>query len=363
MNKKDNLSLIVLDNCVDFGMKVSKNINLLRENTKEYTIRHCLSRFSNGEGKAKLEESVRDKDVYIISDVGNYSNTYMMHGFEHRISPDEHFQDIKRIISATCGHAERINLVMPLLYQARQHKRKGRESLDCAIALQELEKLGVNNIITFDAHDPNVSNAIPKLPFENVYPTNIIVEELVKKEKSAISNLLVVSPDMGAMDRARYYADILGTDVGVFYKRRDLRKLVNGKNPIIEHVYMGADVQGKNILVVDDMIASGGSMVEVAKELKSRGAGNIYLAATFALLTEGPDVFIKAYEEGLFTKLYSTNLSYVPENIKSEIWYVDVDCSMQLANIIDRLNSKTSLSDVYKVNDQILQEIERLKTK
>ncbi len=363
MRKDDNLRLIVLNNCKAFGKEVSRNINLLRNNEEEYIIQHCLSRFSNGEGKAKIEESVRDKDIYIISDVGNYSETYVMHGLEHHISPDEHFQDIKRVISTICGYALKINLIMPLLYQSRQHKRRGRESLDCAIALQELEQLGVDNIITFDAHDPNVSNAIPKLPFENIYPTHTIVDALVEQEKSNIANLLVVSPDMGAMDRARYYADMLGTDVGAFYKRRDLSKVVNGKNPIKEHVYMGADVKGKNILVVDDMIASGVSMIEVAQELKKRGANNVYLAATFALLTEGTSGFVKAYEKGLFNKLYSTNLSYVPDSIKNEEWYVDVDCSMQLAQIINALNNKESLKELFDVKKQILDKIERFKIK
>lgn len=363
MRKNDTLRLIVLDNCKEFGTKVNENINILRDNDKMYIVPHCLSRFSNGEGKAKIEDSVRDKDVYIISDVGNYSQSYIMHGMEHHVSPDEHYQDIKRVISAASGHASKINLVMPLLYQSRQHKRKSRESLDCAIALQELEQLGVDNIITFDAHDPNVSNAIPKLPFENIYPTYTIVDTLVEQEKSEIANLLVVSPDMGAMDRARYYADILGTDVGAFYKRRDLSKLVNGKNPIIEHVYMGANVKGKNVLVVDDMIASGGSMIEVAQELNLRGAKNIYLAATFTLLTEGPEGFIKAYKNGIFNKLYSTNLSYVPDKIKNEEWYVEVDCSMQLAQIIHTLNNKDSLKDLFNIKDKILEKIERFKTK
>ena len=363
MKRKDDLRLIVLDNCKDFGIKVNENLNLLRNNEKEYTIPHCLSRFSNGEGKAKIEDSVRDKDVYIISDVGNYSNSYTMHGKEHYMSPDEHFQDIKRVISATAGHASKINLVMPLLYQSRQHKRKSRESLDCAIALQELEQLGVNNIITFDVHDPNVSNAIPKLPFENIYPTHTIVEKLINEERESISNLLVVSPDMGAMERARYYADILGTDVGAFYKRRDLSKVVNGKNPIVEHVYMGADVKNKNILIVDDMIASGESMLEVAHELRQRGAKKIYLAATFALLDKGPERFMTAHNEGVFTKLYSTNLSYIPKSLKENKWYVEVDCSMQLAQIIHTLNNKESLKDLFNVKIQILERIERLKIK
>ena len=344
----DNLKLIVLDNCKEFGERVNNNINKLRGNNKNYIVPHILSRFSNGEGKAKIEETVRDKDIYIISDVGNYSMKYNLHGYEHHVSPDEHFQDIKRIISAAGGHASKITLVMPLLYESRQHKRKGRESLDCAIALQELERLGVDNIITFDAHDPSVSNAIPKLPFENFYPTNTIINKLLETEKVEKSNLMVISPDFGAMERAGYYANVLNTNVGAFHKRRDLTRVVNGKNPIVEHLYLGPDVKDKDMLIVDDMIASGNSMLEVAESLKEKGARNIYLAATFALFTEGTDSFIDAYNKGVFTKLYSTNLSFVPDSIKTKEWYVDVDCSMQLAQAINALNNKDSIRNLVK---------------
>lgn len=357
----DNLGLIVLENSKEFGEKLQRNLNKIRNNDEDYIIPVINSRFNNGEGKVVIGRSVREKDLYILSDVGNYNITYKMHGMEHAMSPDEHFQDIKRVISATSGHASKITVIMPLLYQARQHKRKGRESLDCAIALQELERLGVNNIITFDAHDPNVSNAIPRLPFESFYPTRTILSQLVQEEKENIDNVLVVSPDMGAMERARYYAEMLGCDVGVFYKRRDVSKVVNGKNPIIEHVYMGADVKGRNIIVVDDMIASGQSMIEVAKELKERGANNIYLVATFSLLTEGIEGFMKAYHEGIFAKLYSTNLSYVPDTIKNQEWYCDVDCSLQLATIIDALNKKKSIQALFGTKQELLEEIQKLK--
>jgi ribose-phosphate pyrophosphokinase len=356
-----NLKLIVLENCKDLGSKVNDKLNELRENKENYIIPVESNRFSNGEGKMKIESSVRDKDLYILSDVGNYSLSYTMHGHESYMSPDDHFQDIKRVISATSCHASRITLIMPLLYQSRQHKRKNGESLDCAIALQELEQLGIDNIITFDAHDPNVSNAIPKLEFENFYPTHTILNRLVEVEKDNIENLLVVSPDMGAMERARYYAEMLGCDVGAFYKRRDLTKVVNGKNPIVDHVYMGTDVEGRNIIVVDDMIASGGSMVEVARELRKRGAKNIYLIATFALLTEGAEVFINAYNEGLFNKLYATNLSYVPDEIKKEIWYEDVDCSMQIAEIVDKFNNHQSIEPLFNNKKQLIEKIERIK--
>ena len=356
---KEDLKLIVLDNCHELGKLVNEKINQLRDNQKNYIVSTSNSRFSNGEGKAKIEESVREKDLYILSDVGNYEMSYQLHGRNHYMSPDEHFQDIKRMISAASGHASKITLITPLLYQARQHKRKGRESLDCAIALQELEQLGVNRIITFDCHDPNVSNAIPLLPFENIYPTHTILNEFIKEEKEYLDDLLVVSPDMGAMERARYYAEMLGCDVGVFYKRRDLSKIVNGKNPIVEHTYMGTDPKGKNILVVDDMIASGASMIEVAKELTERGAKSVFLIATFALLTEGYETFMDAHKKGLFNKLYSTNLSYVPEEIKKQDWYYDVDCSMQIAKLINRINNKESIEGLFSNKEEILEQIKK----
>lgn len=354
-----SLKLIVMNNCKEFGEKVNAQIQRINQTKENYIIPVEASRFSNGEGKVRIEDSVRDKDLYIISDVGNYNQIYQFHGVEHVISPDEHFQDIKRVISATSGHAAKINVVMPLLYQARQHKRKGRESLDCAIALQELEALGVNNIISYDVHDPNVSNAIPRLPFENIYPTSVILEELIANEE--IDDLLVISPDMGAMERARYYAEMLDVDVGVFYKRRDISKVVNGKNPIVEHVYMGADVKDKNILIVDDMIASGTSMIDVAKELKEKGAKNVYLVATFALMTEGIQGFIEAYAKGYFNKMYVSNVSYVPEIIKQQKWYNDVDCSNQLAQIIINLNNKKSLKGVCNNKQELFEKLKYIK--
>jgi len=342
----DNLKLIVFKNAEELGIKVNNYLNEIRGTDCNYIVPIISSRFSNGEGKLRIDETVRDKDLYIISDVGNYSLSYMFHGMKHFISPDEHFQDIKRLISATSGHASKINLIMPLLYQSRQHKRKGRESLDCAVALQELERLGISNIITFDAHDPNVVNAVPNLSFDNFYPTNIVIDEIEKNED--LSNILVISPDMGAIERARYYADMLKCDVGLFYKRRDLTKVVNGKNPIVEHVYLGSDVKNKNILIVDDMISSGSSMLETAEKLKEKGAKKIYLSATFALFTEGIDMFDKAYEKGIFNKVYVTNLSYIASEIKNKDWYAEVDCSMKIAKIVDKLNKKESIAGIYE---------------
>ena len=356
MNK---LKLLVMPNCQLLGDEVNKELKRINKTRGNYLLDFKPDRFSNGEGKVKINESVNNTDLYILSDVGNYDINYNYHGRVHYMSPDEHFEDIKRAIAATSGHSAKINVIMPLLYQSRQHKRRGNESLDCAIGLQELERMGVNNIITFDAHDPSVSNAIPQLPFENFYPTHIILEELIENED--ISDLLVISPDMGAMERARYFAEMLECDVGVFYKRRDLSKVVNGKNPVVEHMYMGADPKGKDIIIVDDMIASGGSMIEVSKQLMDRGVKKIFIIATFALFTEGTEKFVDAYKEGLFTKLYSTNLSYVPKTITEQRWYQEVNCSKYIAEIINALNKQEDLNKIVNVKKSMINKIRKLK--
>lgn len=330
----DKIKIIAFENCKELGEKVDKHIQKLTKKRNSSLLTVEASRFNNGEGKLYLSESVRNKDIYILSDVGNYSVTYDFHGFSHHMAPDEHYQDIKRVISATNGRSEKVTVIMPLLYESRQHRRKERESLDCALALQELESLGVNNIITFDCHDPNVSNAIPNLPFENIFATETIIKEIFKNEEIDKDKLLTISPDMGAMERARYYAEILRCDVGLFYKRRDLTKLVNGKNPVVEHIYLGRDPKDSTVIVVDDMLASGGSMLDVAKELKSRGAKKIILVCTFSLFSSGVEKIQKAYDDGIFDRLYSTNLTYVPEEIKKLELYHDVDCSLQLAEVI-----------------------------
>ena len=353
------LKLIVLNNAKTLGDLTNKELKRLNKSDNDYRVKLTESRFSNGEGKVTIDENVRNCDIYILSDVGNYGVGYQMHGEHHAMSPDEHYEDIKRVIAATSGHAAKINVIMPLLYESRQHKRRGNESLDCANALQELEKMGVDNIITFDAHDPSICNAIPRLPFENFYPTYTILNEFIDNEE--VNDLLVVSPDMGAMDRARVYADILSVDVGVFYKRRDLSKVVNGKNPIVEHMYMGADPKGKDIIVVDDMIASGASMLEVAANLRERGAKNIYLVATFSLFTEGIKSFIDTYKEGLFTKVYSTNLSYIPDELKKEDWFIDVDCSKQMAGIINAMNKKEDLEELWEIKPKIIEKLQKKK--
>lgn len=363
MNLNNDLALIVLDNCKDFGKEVNKHLNQMRNEDNNYIVPVDVSRFSNGEAKAKLLETIRGKDVYIISDIGNYSCTYMMHGIENHMSPDDHFQDIKRVIGAIMGHASSIAVAMPLLYESRQHRRKGRESLDCAMALQELKLYGVKEVITFDAHDPNVQNAIPYLPFENIYPTNTILSSFIENEDIDFEKLLIISPDTGAMDRARYFADMLKTDVGMFYKRRDLSKLVNGKNPVVAHEYLGKDVAGLNVMIVDDMIASGGSMLEVARELKNRGAKNVYLAATFSLFTNGIEEFEDSYRKGIFNKLYTTNLTYMKDEYKKEEWIKQVDCSRLLAKYINTLNKKQSISNLINGKEKIIRQLKDKKEK
>ncbi|MFW2490061.1 ribose-phosphate pyrophosphokinase [Clostridium chromiireducens] len=341
------LGIIALESCKELGDAINKYIQNNRNCTESFLIPVEEIRFSNGEGKIKISETVRAKDIYILCDVGNYSCTYKMFGIENHKGPDEHFQDIKRTVAAIRGKAARITVIMPLLYESRQHRRKGRESLDCALALQELERLGVDEIITFDVHDPNIQNAIPLLSFENIYPTYDIVKAIVSNEKSLEldkDKLLVISPDTGAMDRAIYYSSVLGVDVGLFYKRRDHSTIVNGKNPIVQHEYVGREVSGKDVLIVDDMIASGESVLDIAKELKKRNARNVYVASTFAFFTEGLEKFGKAYEDGLISRIYSTNLTYIPESLLNEPWFIGVDLSQLSARIINRLNHGRSIA-------------------
>ena len=364
------LAIIAMDNCRELGEKVNEQLverrnrdrseqhqNFYLDEIKEsYMVEVDNVRFSNGEGKAVLNETIRGKDIYIISDVGNYSCTYKMFGITTHMGPDEHFQDIKRTISAIGGKDRRITVIMPFLYAGRQHKRRSRESLDCAMALQELERLDVDNIITFDAHDPRVQNAVPLIDFQTIHPTYDIIKAIYNNENHLISNrenTIIISPDTGAMDRAIYYASVLGIDVGVFYKRRDYTKVVNGKNPIVQHEYMGSDVAGKNVIIVDDMAASGESIIEIAKELKRRNAANIYAAVTFGLFTEGVEEFNKCYEQGLIKRFFSTNLTYIPDVVRNAEWFVEVDLSKLIATLIDRLNHDESISSLLTATEKI----------
>ena len=362
------LAIIALDSIGVLGKKIDSSLVKCRKsmiNGEEdvyldakdsYLIGSDTIRFSNGEGKVVLEDTVRGKDVYILCDVGNYGCTYKMFGRINHKSPDDHFQDIKRVLSAMGGKAKRITVVMPLLYASRQHRRKSRESLDCAMALQELERLGVDDIITFDVHDPNVQNAIPLISFDNLYPTYEIVKAFLTKEKDLPinkDNILVISPDTGAMDRAIYYSGVLGLDIGLFYKRRDYSTVVNGKNPIIQHEYIGREVEGQNILIVDDMIASGESVFDIVRELKKRKAEKIFVSATFALFTEGIDKFDKYYEEGLIERVYSTNLTYIPEEVKTKPWFREVDMSHFIAEVINNLNLDESIAPLLDATESI----------
>ncbi|MBR5616045.1 MAG: ribose-phosphate pyrophosphokinase, partial [Clostridia bacterium] len=310
-----------------------------------YLVECSCPRFGTGEGKGSINQTVRGYDLFIISDVFNYGVTYKMYGCEVPMSPDDHYQDLKRVISAVAGKAHRINVIMPMLYEGRQHRRTGRESLDCALALQELVEMGVSNIITFDAHDPRVQNAIPLAGFENVMPTYQFIKALVndipdihfRKDK-----MMVVSPDEGAMTRCMYYSSVLNIDLGMFYKRRDYSTVVNGKNPIVAHMFLGDSVEGKDLIVVDDMLSSGDSVLDIIKQLKARNAGRIFICPTFALFSEGVERFDEAYAQGLFDGVFSTNLVYRRPELATRSWYHEVDMAKYNAHIINILNHDTS---------------------
>lgn len=358
------LKLVVPKNFEDFGKRVNDHINLIRNTNINYIIDMDLVRFNNGEGKCVLKESVRNCDVYVMTDIGNYDVTYKAQRGVHHMMPDEHYQDLKRIISSMGGHASKITLIMPLLYQSRQDKRSSRESLDCAMALQELEKYNVSELVTFDAHNPMVSNAIPNnMTFSNGYATGEMILSLLSHEEIDINKLFIVSPDEGARSRAKFLADILGgIKYGNFDKRRDYNKIEDGKNPIVYHEFIGpSDLTGLDIIVVDDMIASGGSLIDTAKQLKERGAEHIYLMTTFSLFTNGIEKFNKAYEEGLFNRLYSTNLTYVPDEYKVLPWFSSVDCSEKIGNIISNLNDGKSIRQLLNGKETTAYKIKTLK--
>ena len=342
------MGLIVLKSCKQLGTEVDQFIRQLRndDSDESYIIPIEEVCFSNGEGKVKIKDSVRGRDIYILCDIGNYSCTYNLFGYENHMSPDDHFRDIKRVLSAIGGKASRVTVLMPLLYSSRQHKRKGRESLDCAQALEELQNLGVDCILTFDAHDSTIYNAIPGTSFENIYPTYSILKRFIQNESDDIfkDNMTVISPDTGAMDRAIYYANVLGLDVGMFYKRRDHSRIVNGKNPIVQHEYIGGPLEGKRVLIIDDMIASGESVIDVINEIQKQNVSDVYAAVSFAFFTSGLEKFDKLYEEGKLKKLYSTNLTYAPEELLKRPWFVQVDMSKFIAKILCTLNNDESIS-------------------
>jgi ribose-phosphate pyrophosphokinase len=321
----------------------------LHYNTDSFIIDCECPRFGSGEAKGIIKQSVRGADLYILADVCNYSVKYKMHGFENRLSPDDHFQNLKRIIAACMGKAHRINVVMPFLYESRQHKRSGRESLDSALALKELTDMGVSNIITFDTHDPKIVNAVPLHGFDNFYPSYQFCQALFKRVpdlKVDSEHLMTISPDEGAMSRAKYFANILGVDMGMFYKRRDYSRVVNGKNPIVAHEFLGASLKDKDVIVLDDMIASGESMLHVAAQLKDRGARRVFVCTTFGLFTEGLEAFDKYYEDGLFDLIITTDLTYQSPDLLSRPWYESAKLDKYIANIIYATNHDVSLEPI-----------------
>ena len=320
-------------------------------------------RYGTGEGKVVLEDSVRGSDLFIIGDVTNYSVTYKVCGRINHMSPDNYFQDLKRAISAASGQAHRITVILPFLYESRQHRRSGRESLDCALALKELADYGVSNIITFDAHDPRVSDAIPLVSFDNFMPTYQFLKALLKAVPDLEfdkNHFMVISPDEGATDRAVYFSNILGADMGMFYKRRDYSKIVNGKNPIVAHEFLGDTVEGKDCVIIDDMIASGGSMLDVCKQIKARGARRVFICTTFGLFTEGIKKFDEYYEKGMFTKLITTNLTYRPPELLRREYYIQADMFDYMARIIDTLNHDQSMVAVKNTTSKITNKLSEI---
>jgi len=325
-----------------------------------YIIQSQVPRFGSGEAKGIINESVRGDDIYILLDVCNYSLTYSLCGYTNHMSPDDHFQDLKRVIAAIGGKARRINVIMPFLYESRQHKRSGRESLDCAMALEELVNMGVSNIITFDAHDPRVQNAIPLHGFETIQPAYQFIKNILRNApdmKLDKDHLMVISPDEGGMGRAIYMANNLGVDMGMFYKRRDYSTIIDGRNPIVAHEFLGSSVEGKDVIIIDDMISSGDSIIEVATELKRRKAKRIFAAATFGLFTNGFKKFDEAYTNGIIDKVLTTNLVYQPEELLSKPWYINVDMSKYIALLIDTLNHDSSISNLLSPVERIQQRV------
>ncbi|MBO5037218.1 MAG: ribose-phosphate pyrophosphokinase [Clostridia bacterium] len=329
---------------------------------KSLIIKSSCPRFNTGDAKAVLGETVRGYDIYIVTDVGNYNCTYTMYGKEVMMSPDDHYQDLKRVISAISGKAQRITVIMPTLYGGRQHKRSSRESLDAAHALQELQAMGVSNILTFDAHDPRVQNATPLMGFDNAMPNYQVLKALFKKVpdlKIDKDHLMIVSPDEGAMNRNIFYSSMMGLDLGMFYKRRDFTRIVNGRNPIIAHEYLGAAIEGKDVFVSDDIVASGDSLLSLAYDLKKEGAKRIYLSATYALFTEGIERFHKAYAEGMFDGLLATNLTYQSPEMLNAPWFINVDVSKYVAYFILASHQHRSVTTILNSHEKIQKLIEK----
>ena len=373
------LGVIALDSCRPLGEMVDKYLvrfRAEREHEHEndiafrgyqrdtYLMDCHAPRFGTGEAKGTIKHSVRGYDLFLMVDITNYSLTYTVCGHENHMSPDDHYQDLKRIIAAVGGKARRITVIMPFLYESRQHKRTGRESLDCALALQELVSMGVDNIITFDAHDPRVQNAIPLHGFETVQPAYQFIKSILRETPDLqidSDHMMVISPDEGGTNRAVYLANVLGRDMGMFYKRRDYSKIVDGRNPIVAHEFLGSSVEGKDVFIIDDMISSGDSMIDVATELKKRKANRIFVIATFGLFTNGLEKFDKAVEEGIISKVVTTNLTYQTPELLHKPYYIDCDMSKYIAYIIDTLNHDTSISDLLDPYERIEGLVKRYK--
>ena len=373
------LGIICLDGCKDRGRRVDDYIVKWRHEDGHvfkddvvfngyekdtYLIDAKVPRFGSGEAKGIIAESVRGRDIYLMVDVCNYSLTYSLTGQINHMSPDDHYQNLKRVIAAIGGKARRITVIMPYLYESRQHKRSSRESLDCALALQELVRMGVDNIITFDAHDPRVQNAIPLSGFETVRPTYQFVKGLLRKHKDLIidsNHMMAISPDEGATERAVYLANVLNLDMGMFYKRRDYTRIVDGRNPIVAHEFLGSSVEGKDVVIVDDMISSGDSILDVAQQLKNRKAKKIFAAATFGLFTNGMEKFDRAYEDGLIDGILTTNLIYQTPELLEKPYYINCDMSKYIALMIDTLNHDGSISSILNPSERIVDIVERYK--
>lgn len=347
------IGIIAMNSVTELGNKINEYLvewsKLAGYDTDSFLIESECPRFSSGDGKGLIKSTVRGKDLFIIIDVGNYNIKYDYFGFQNAMSPDDHYQDLKRIIQAASGKAHRVTVIMPNLYGGRQHRRSYRESLDCACALQELEAMGVSNIVTFDAHDPRVQNAVPLMGFDNVMPTYQVLKCLLHEIKDinlTKDKFMIVSPDEGALNRNMYYASVLGVDMGMFYKRRDYSTIVNGRNPIVAHEYLGNPVEGKDIFVADDIISSGESMLDLAYNLKEKKAGRIFTYATYAIFTNGLEKFDKAYEEGVIGGVFGTNLTYRTPELLSRPWFHEVDVSKYIAYFIEAINHDVSISSI-----------------
>lgn len=365
------LKLVVMDSARELGDSINKDLIDIRKHKhhmpkdeitfkgylqEDYRLKFSTDRFDSGEAKATLLESARGQDIYLITDVMNHSISYQMYGFTNYKSPDDHYQDMKRVIGAIAGIAKRINIIMPFMYESRQHKRSGRESLDCAVMIRELKDMGIANFITFDAHDPRVANSAPLGGFDSFLASYQFLKALLYNIDDLIvdkEHLTVISPDEGALDRAVYFANVLGADTGMFYKRRDYSRIVGGSNPIVAHEFLGSDIAGKDVIIIDDMISSGGSMIDTARQLKHMKAKRIFICATFGLFTNGMEKFDKAYAAGDFDRIITTNLTWQPDEIKQKPYFLEADMCEFLATIIDFINHDQSIANVLLPTDKI----------